>query len=126
MKNISRQNLIILILAACGGFLAGLLGMLFYTSVAARYLIPNLILPTSDQLGQREVIIKEARNVVVEQDLKVTQLSDQVYKASFGIYRKKTFGRNVIDQLYSPDEMLTQAIAITSDGWLAAYNPGEL
>lgn len=126
MKHLSKQNLIFLSVAALTGFLAGIFGIYFYLAVMTQYLISDLILPKSDQLGQREVVIKEARNVVVEQDLKVTQLSDQVYKASFGVYRKKTFGKNTLDQFYSPDEFLAQSIAITSDGWLAAYYPNEL
>lgn len=121
-----KQFVIPILISALIGFAAGLGG--FFVS---RYYLSNIVLgdvylPNSDQVGQKEVVIKEAKNVVVEQDVKAKQLYDQSSKAIFGVYRKTAAANTLIDQIFSKDEFLSQAVAVTSDGWFATYISSDI
>lgn len=121
-----KQYLIPIVIAALIGFATGIAGF-----AASRYYLSNIILgdlylPNNDQVGQKEVVIKDAKNVVVDQDVQTKQLFDKSAKAIFGVYRKKPASKSLVDQIYSKNDLISQAVAVTSDGWLATYIPFDV
>lgn len=84
------------------------------------------LLISGNQVGQKEVVIKEAKNVIIEQDVRLDQLSKQVDKSLYGVFRKKTASKVLMDQLYAPDEFITSAVAITNDGWFISWSANDL
>lgn len=116
-----KQFVIPVLVSALIGFAAGLGGFFVSRYYLANIVLGDVYLPNRDQVGQKEVIIKEAKNVVVEQDVKAKQLYVQSSKAIFGVYRKTAAGKALVDQIYSKDEFLSHAVAVTSDGWFASY-----
>ncbi len=115
----TRLNFIgFIVLAIIIGFLAGISGEFF-----TRYYLSNLAffreLYFTEQadVGQREIIIRDPRKVVVEQDLRLDQLKKEIQSSVVGIYEKKA-GKTLLDKIFLPQDYLGQAIVLTSDGWL--------
>lgn len=84
------------------------------------------LLLSGNQVGQKEVVIKEAKNVVIEQDVRLEQLSTQVDKSLYGIFRKKAVSKVFMEQLYGPDEFVSSAVAITNDGWFISWSLADV
>lgn len=113
-------NLIgILILVVILGFLAGITGEFF-----TRYYLSNLAFfrdlyfTEQTDFGQREIIIRDPKKVVVEQDLRIEQLKNEIQPSIVGVYKKKKTADNLLDKLFLPEDYLGQAVVLTSDGWL--------
>ncbi|MBD3359362.1 MAG: PDZ domain-containing protein [Candidatus Buchananbacteria bacterium] len=113
-------NLIsILILVVILGFFAGISGEFFtkyYLSNLAFF--RDLYFTEQTDLGQREIIIREPKKVVVEQDLRINQLKNEIQPSIVGVYKKKTTVKNLLDKIFLPADYLGQAVVLTSDGWL--------
>lgn len=121
----SSKTIILFSLVLIVGILSGFAGSFFSRYFIDRLpLISDLYLPTQGQLGQKEVIIQEAKKVVVEQDVRVGQVLDQTKKPLYGVYHKKAVGKTVSDQLYTPADFVAGAVAVTSDGWLVSHFEG--
>lgn len=108
--------------------IAGVLLMAFFAGISGelftRYYLSNfsffrdLYFTSSSNLADRNIIIQEPKKVVVEQDLRLTQLKGEIEPAIATIYSKKKTNPLLLDRLYTPEDYLGQAVFLTSDGWL--------
>lgn len=113
-------GVVVFVTAMIGGAL-GFFGGQFWASQSS---YGDLLL-SGNQVGQKEVVIKEAKNVVIEQDVRIEQLSKQVDKALYGVFRKKTVSKVLLEQFYGPEDYLSPAVAITNDGWFISWSLTE-
>ena len=108
-----------IMLAIVFGFFAGICG-----EFITRYYLSNfaffsdLYFTETSNLNQGQIVIKEPRKVVVEQDLRLAQIKSDVQPSVMKIYSKKRSAKNLLDKIVSPDDYLGQAVVLTSDGWL--------
>lgn len=122
----TTKNIIIFTIVIIAGLIAGFSGNLL-----ARYsesklpFFTDLVVPTQGQVGQREVVIQEAKKVIVEQDVRVGQVLDQTQKTLYGVYKKRAVGKSILEQLYAPSDFVAGAVAVTSDGWLISRIDGN-
>lgn len=136
-----RQNskILIIILATLFGLASGLVG----TLVTRVYILEedfslpflgeiNLIDGTYDGSN---VVIKNAKKVVVEQNTKVQEVADSVQNSIVGIYKKiesndstdETKDIFSLDNFYRINEAEAEGFVITSDGWLISnFTPAEV
>ncbi|MCX6743995.1 MAG: PDZ domain-containing protein [Candidatus Parcubacteria bacterium] len=103
------------------GFVAGILGELFTrTYLSNSQFFSDLYFTDATNLGQKELIIREPRKVVVELDSRLAQLKNDVQPSVLGIFKKRKFSQNFLDNIFAPADFTGQALALTSDGWLMA------
>ncbi len=118
------------IIAVLCGLVAGVLGEIitrvyFLQDFSIPYLSSEVNL---DQLNsnQSNLIIRDAKKVVVNQDVKVEETINSLRPSLVGVFKEispKT-GANVNNnEFYKLDEPLFVGLIITSDGWVAASIP---
>jgi len=129
MKNINYKLILLLVLVTVIGMTSGLVGAL----LARAYLIKetfnfplfNEVSITGNQLGSSNLIIREPKKVVVEQNVKIQETISSSRNSIVGIYKKnnsalaseqnKAVG---IDDYYLNTDQLGQGFILTTDGWL--------
>jgi hypothetical protein len=131
MQKIKNSALLIIIITTFIGFISGAVGMIitrvyFLEQVFNIPLFGDLSFP-QDNKGQN-LVISGAKNVVVEQNVKVDDTAKEIKKGMIGIYIKKEILGNQkskvnnnkfsIDNYYDLNNRLGLGFAITSDGWL--------
>ena len=129
MKKINYQFILILVLTAVIGLISGLAG----SFLARAYLIKetfnlpmfNEVSITGDKLGSSNLIIREPKNVVVEQSVKMQETISSTKNSIVGIYKKKAIATSSesakvlkISDYYLSSDQLGQGFILTSDGWL--------
>ncbi|MFC1598715.1 S1C family serine protease [Patescibacteria group bacterium] len=118
-KKKSYNFLALVLLVVVLGFLAGISGEFF-----TRYYLSNLgffrdlYFTETDELGDRDIIIREPKKVVVEQELRINQIKNELQNSVAGIYQIKSAGDDLLDKVFLPDDYAGQAMILTSDGWL--------
>ena len=115
MKIISNNTIKIMALAIVFGFLSGLLG---YALVGLPFFGK---INFSDVNLDRNIIIDQPRNVIVEQDLQLKQVENNLFPALINIYISKK-APNPLSAAYLPSEILGQGFVLTSDGWVVTAN----
>ncbi len=108
-----------IILAVILGFLAGITGelvMRYYLSNLAFF--RDLYFTDPANIGQRDIVIRDPKKVVVEQNLRIEQLKHEIEPSVVSIYQKRNSSENVLDNVFLPSDFLGQAVVMTSDGWL--------
>ena len=125
----------VIILAVVFGLAGGIVGEL----VARAYIFENTFrIPFFGDLdlshsgnGGSSIIIRNAKNVVVEQDVKVKETSTAVAQSIVGIFKKKATTTTALSQQeravgavsrlvgdsYSANDLLATGFIITSDGF---------
>ncbi|MEA3398457.1 MAG: PDZ domain-containing protein [Patescibacteria group bacterium] len=134
MPNYKNKFISIIVLAVIFGFLSGIVGEL----IARIYLfedtfnIPyfgeiNLL---QDYNGGSNIIIRDAKKVIVEQDVKIKEIVNEVSNGIFGLYKKISTStiNDLIDSTstqkfnlgasYQIKDKIAAGFAITSDGWI--------
>lgn len=112
MKKISNNTILIIVLSIVFGFLSGILG---YTLAGGLPLFGQFNLADAD--WDRQIVIDQPRNVVVEQDIQLKQIENDLLPTLVNIYfEKKT--ANVLSQAYLFSEYLGQGFILTADGWV--------
>ncbi len=124
-----RKKVLVLsvLLPVCLGLIAGVVGeLLSRTYVTGNvYNIPfwrevNL----TDQYRGSNLIIRDAKKVVVEQNDKVIETIDSVSSSLVGIFKKQlavvdeTNKEFNLDNYYKPNQAISSGLIITSDGWI--------
>jgi len=121
-KNYTNFLLIVIIVVVLG-FLAGISGEIF-----TRYYLSNLAFfrdlyfTQTNESGDRDIIIREPKKVVVEQELRINQIKNDLQNAVASIYLKKAETDNLLDKIFLPQNYFGQALILTSDGWLITDN----
>jgi len=113
MKRVSSNTILIIIIPIALGFLSGIMGWLLLGVN-----ILNLPFLAQYDLGNanntnRQIVIDQPRNVVVQQDLQLLQLQNTVLPALVNIY---PFAKT--DEAYLPSQILGQGFVLTADGWV--------
>jgi len=133
-------TLVIIIIAVIFGLTGGLIASL----ITRVYLLDNYYnipffgeINFSNNNGQKELIIRDAKKVVVEQNIKINETINTVENSLVGIFKKRTSQlvenetkKNVKSELaattvdlnnfYQLDEPQGQGLIITSDGWIVS------
>lgn len=136
MADNNKKNnnfLLIIVLALIFGLAAGIVGELFsraYLSNGA-FSIPILSeinLSSGDYRGQN-IIIRDPKKVVVEEEDKVQEIFNSANDSIVGIF-KKQIAPNAetinLDNFYQPSDRLGEGLIITSDGWIiSSFSFGE-
>ena len=124
--------LLTIILAVIFGLTAGIVGEI----VARGYLFDNEALLKdvnfSHDYNNQGVVIKDAKNIVIEQNVKVNETIDSVSTSIVGIFKKQaTVKRSSsinfnLNNYYQLDQSIGQGLIITSDGWIISDLPKEV
>ncbi len=128
MKKIKHGFLIAIILAVVAGLVAGIFGEI----ITRVYLIKDLYVPYLNQelnltnlnSGRSNLIIRDAKKVVVNQDVKVTETIGAIQPALMGVYKELTAKSS--DDYYDLTNPLFIGLAVTSDGWMVASVPTKV
>ncbi|MFH1232756.1 MAG: S1C family serine protease [Patescibacteria group bacterium] len=124
--------LLTIILTVIFGLAAGIVGEI----VARGYLFNNDALLKevnfSHDYNNQGVVIKDAKNIVIEQNVKVNETIDSVNTSIVGIFKKQaTVKRSSsinfnLNNYYQLDQNIGQGLIITSDGWIISDLPKEV
>lgn len=104
----------ILILSGGGGVIGDL--------IAKSYLIDDSYNLSAGKFRDQSLVISNAKNVIVEQDVKIEETINSVGASLVGIYKKQKLIK--LNNIFSPDnfyklnEAAGQGFIITSDGWI--------
>jgi len=115
-----RPIVLVLVLAVIFGLLAGIVGeIVFKVYLSNLPFFGELNLSSQIPFGQ-EIVIKEPKKVVVEQDLRVNQALETVKPALVSIYLQKNqkTESGPLEKIYLPSEFVGQGFILTSDGWI--------
>jgi S1-C subfamily serine protease len=108
----------VIVIAIIFGLIAGILGEIIFRA----FLIDLPFFSSLNYSNQispgQEIIIKEPKNVVVEQDTRTGQVVENLQPSIVDIYIKKTDGKAILDKIYLPADLAGQGLVITSDGWV--------
>lgn len=136
-NNVKNKVIIVVILSTVFGLASGLVGSM----VARFYLLEkafNIPLFNDVSLGGYGVsgsnlIIRDAKKVIVEQNTKAIEVSESAGNSIVGIFKNKVVDEKVsskilnLKNLYNIHEELAQGFIITSDGWIMTdFVPQEL
>lgn len=111
-KNIILKIFVWCFLAALGGLLGSWLYGRWLGPLILRDLTNQKLSDLNNSLSQ--VIIKDAKQVVVEQDTRAAEVINAAEKIIVGIFKKKT------DNNYELLSSVATGLLITSDGWLVS------
>ncbi|MCX6743468.1 MAG: hypothetical protein NT116_04495, partial [Candidatus Parcubacteria bacterium] len=118
-NNLKFIALIVLVIVI--GFVAGILGEFFTKAYLSNWqFFSDLYFTDTTNLGEKDLIIREPRKVVVEQDLRLAQLKNDIQPSVLAIFKKRKISQGFLDNLFAPSDFQGQALALTSDGWLMA------
>lgn len=128
MKKTKNGLLIIIILSVIAALVAGVFGEV----VARVYLMKDLYVPYLNQelnltnlnSGRSNLIIRDAKKVVVNQDVKVAETINYIKPSLMGIHRK--LNSQSVKDYYDLENPLFIALAVTSDGWMVASMPTKI
>lgn len=111
--------LIVIVLAIILGIISGFIGG-FLILVSRRVVLPFKGEINLDQyLPKREMTVETIKNVTVTPDVRVSEVVKEVRPQIVTIYqKKKEENKDILKQIYQPDEILGEGIILTSDGWL--------
>lgn len=134
MKKINTKFIILAVIFLTTSIAGGLLGSLITRAylIKQSFNIPffNQLTLSNSKLGGSNLIIREPKNVVIEQNVKVQETINSVNGSLAGIYKKATKSPQEkvfnINDYYLEKDKLGVGFIITSDGWLISnYTPAE-
>ncbi|MBA3046800.1 S1C family serine protease [Patescibacteria group bacterium] len=129
-ENKKNSAMLIIVLAVIFGLLSGMAGGLAGRSFFDFYYLPffgEINFSDMDYKGSN-LIIRDAKKVIVEQDTKTIEAINSAKASMVGIFKKspqslspaKNDNKFNLDDYYQPNQLAGQGLAITSDGWIAA------
>ncbi len=122
MSKKGNNIILILLLSALIGLCAGIAGEL----VARQYILNNLYnIPffnefefSQGNLDQPNFIIKDAKKITIEQNVKIKKTIDGLEKSLVGFFKKKIKTSDDSKIFYELKNSLAQGFIITTDGWI--------
>ncbi|MCK4554590.1 serine protease [Candidatus Parcubacteria bacterium] len=123
-KNKRNGVILVIILAVIFGMASGVVGGLIARSYLLNYNIPffgEISFPSGDY-GGANLIIRDAKKVIVEQDTKVIETINSANKSLVGIFKKQKINKDTkkfnLDDYYRIDQEAGQGLIVSSDGWI--------
>lgn len=103
------------------GISAGIFGEIitrvyFLKDFSVPYLSSDL--NVNDLNNRSNLVIRDAKKVVVNEDVKISETLNSLKPSIVGIFKELTDGLNVKDNFYKLDKPLLTGLAITTDGWI--------
>jgi len=134
--NITKNIWIILIFVFVVGLAGGIIGELVARAYLFDHSFVNPFFGSIDfnngQYDRAQLIIRDAKKIVVEQDDKTAEIIDSVSGSLVGIFKKieapTTDTSFDLDNYYYSKDALGQGLVITSDGWIITaltLNPSD-
>lgn len=122
MNKKGNNIILILLLSALIGLCAGIAGEL----VARQYILNNLYnIPffnefefSQGNLDQPNFIIKDAKKITIEQNVKIKETITSLEESLVGIFKKKNESIDKSKNFYELKNSLAQGFIITTDGWI--------
>jgi len=129
-ENKKNSAMLIIILVVIFGLLSGMAGGLAGRSFFDFYYLPlfgEINFSDMDYKGSN-LIIRDAKKVIVEQDVKIIEAINSAKSSTVGIFEKSPPGLSSakndnkfnLDDYYQPNQLAGQGLVITSDGWIIA------
>jgi len=103
------------------GLIGGFLGTFLFLSKK------NINLPffgnynLEEHLPKREITIKTQEKVTVTEDERIEDLAGKLISQQVNVYLKKPVSKDILGQIYYPNESLGKALILSSDGWLISH-----
>lgn len=127
-KNNKNYLIIVVVLVVALGLAAGVVGeMLARSYLYGFYGMPLVNDVNFSDSNRSNLVIREAKKVVVEQNDKVSETANAVSSSIVGIYRKKGPDQSkntALEEYYAIGSADGQGLVITSDGWIVTSFPG--
>ena len=113
----SRTVVISLVIGIIFGFIAGMIGVIFFFSGALSFLkvSPEDLLPT------QQLKIERHEQVNVLEDERIGHVSEKVMASTVSVFRKKQESTNLLDNIYLPNESRGSGFILTNDGWIITH-----
>lgn len=99
------------------GFLAGLVGVIFFFSggLSSLKIGPEYLFPT------QQLKVERNEQVNVLEDERLSQVSDEAKTAIVSIFKKKAVSDKLLDNIYLPTEKTGAGFILTNDGWILTH-----
>lgn len=119
---------IVLVAVLCG-ISAGIFGEIitrvyFLKDFSVPYLSSDL--NVNDLNNRSNLVIRDAKKVVVNEDVKISETLNSLKPSIVGIFKELSDGSNVKNNFYQLDKPLLTGLAITTDGWIMVSIPPDL
>ena len=114
-KNHSYVVVASLVVGIIFGFLAGMVGVVFFFSGTLSF----LKISPEDLLPAQQFKIERNEQVNVLEDERLTSLNSKVADSMVMIFRKKTESNNLLDNIYLPSQAKGAGFILTADGWVS-------
>lgn len=121
---------IIVLVAVFCGLAAGVLGEIitrvyFMKDFSVPYLSNDLNVNDLNY-NSANLVIRDAKKVVVNEDVKIAETLNSLKPALVGIFKELSVSSIVVDDYYQLDQPLLTGLIITADGWVMVSVPAEL
>jgi S1-C subfamily serine protease len=117
-KNSKDHILTIIILSVFFGFFAGIIGSLSFRAYLLERIFPEFReINLSNSSANSGIVIRDAKNVIVQQDDKTVETIKNIENSLIGIYKKSDL--NAQNNSANINNNIGEGIIITSDGWAA-------
>jgi serine protease Do len=120
--NLLTIILITIILGLGGGFVGEILTRVYLMDTAYNFSPFGNLDFSADIYKDRGIVINNARNVIVQEDVKISETINSVTSSLVGIYKKQkpatSDGSFNADNFYKLAEPSGQGFVLTADGWI--------
>ncbi len=110
----SRVWVISLTASVIFGFLAGIVGVVFFFSgsLSVLKISPEDLFPT------QQLKVERTEQVNVLEDERISKVRNGAMRAVVGIFNRKKIGDNLLDNVYLTSESKGNGFVLTTDGWI--------
>ncbi|MFH1456714.1 MAG: S1C family serine protease [Patescibacteria group bacterium] len=116
-KNHSRVVVASLVVGIIFGFLAGIVGVIFFFSGTLSFLKVS----PEDLLPAQQFRIERNEQVNVLEDERLASLNSKVANSMVMVFRKKAESANLLDNIYLPNQAKGAGFILTADGWIMTH-----
>lgn len=112
----------ILILSLVGGIIGDIVARSYFIDASYNFSSLSNLDFSQGKFKDQGIVISNAKNVIVQQDVKVEETINSVDASLVGIYKKKNLVKTnnafSLDNFYKISDAVGQGFIITSDGWI--------